>query len=118
VNKAPRPTEIILHQGGKTLEIHFDDGMNFFLPWEYLRVFSPSAEVRGRRGRGRLLVRDKQQVVVTEVRPIGNYAVKLFFDDGHNSGLYDWRYLYQLGVNQEAYWSEHLELLKAADQPS
>ncbi len=115
MNKAPRPTEIILHQSGKTLEIRFDDGKRFSLPCEYLRVFSPSAEVRGRRGKGRLLVRGKQQVAITEIKPIGNYAVKLFFDDGHHTGLFDWRYLYELGTNQDAYWQEHLDLLKAAD---
>lgn len=115
MNKAPRPTQIILHQSSKTLEIRFDDGKDFTLPWEYLRVFSPSAEVRARRGKGRLLVRNKQQVAITEIKPIGNYAVKLFFDDGHNSGLYDWRYLYELGVNHDAYWREHLERLKTED---
>jgi DUF971 family protein len=107
----PKPTDIVLHQKCHTLDIVFDSGESFQLPWEYLRVFSPSIEVRGRRGSGRLLVKDKHDVVLNRIEPIGNYAVKLFFDDGHNSGLYDWRFLYELGKNHTEYWEDHLRRL-------
>ena len=107
----PKLTDIILHQQRHTLEISFDNGEIFQLPWEYLRVFSPSIEVRGRRGKDRLLIENKQDVVLTRIDPIGNYAIKLFFDDGHNSGLFDWRYLYDLGKNQTEYWEDHLQRL-------
>jgi len=102
-----KPTDIILHNQSRALEVVFDNGERFHLPWEYLRVFSPSKEVRGRFGKDRILVLDKQDVVLQEIKPIGNYALKLYFSDGHNSGLYDWRFLYELGVNQQRYWQEH-----------
>ncbi len=104
-----KPTDIVLHKQSRTLELVFDNGERFNLPWEYLRVFSPSKEVRARFGKERILVLNKQDVVLEQIKPIGNYALKLYFDDGHNSGLYDWRFLYELGVNQEKYWQEHLE---------
>ena len=107
----PKPTDIVLHQKSHTLDISFDSGERFQLPWEYLRVFSPSMEVRGRRGKDRLLMKNKQDIVLTRIDPIGNYAVKLYFDDGHNSGLFDWRYLYELGKNQTDYWEDHLRRL-------
>ena len=106
-----KPTEIKLHRKSRTLEITFDNGERFNLSWEYLRVFSPSAEVRGRRGRDRLLVTGKEDVVITRVEPVGNYAIKLFFDDGHSSGIYDWRYLYELGEKRDSNWAEHLQRL-------
>ncbi|PLY13434.1 MAG: 1-(5-phosphoribosyl)-5-((5-phosphoribosylamino)methylideneamino)imidazole-4-carboxamide isomerase [Sedimenticola sp.] len=108
-----KPSDIILHQQSRTLEVLFDNGERFNLPWEYLRVFSPSKEVRARFGKDRILVLNKQDVVLKEIKPIGNYALKLYFDDGHNSGLYDWRFLYELGVNQEKYWQEHLDRVAA-----
>lgn len=111
---APVPTDILLHRQSRTLEVRFDDGKTFVLPWEYLRVFSPSAEVRGRRGADRILVLGKQDVVITEVRPIGRYAVKLLFDDGHRTGLYDWDYLYWLGTHQEPNWQDHLRRVAAS----
>ncbi|WP_428609637.1 gamma-butyrobetaine hydroxylase-like domain-containing protein [Sedimenticola sp.] len=104
-----KPTDIVLHQQSRTLELVFDNGERFNLPWEYLRVFSPSKEVRARFGKERILVLNKQDVVLEQIKPIGNYALKLYFDDGHNSGLYDWRFLYELGANQEKYWQEHLK---------
>lgn len=107
----PKPTEIILRQKSHTLDITFDNGKHFQLPWEYLRVFSPSIEVRGRRGVDRILVKNKQDVLLTRIDPVGNYALKLFFDDGHNSGLYDWRFLYEMGIHQAEYWDEHLQRL-------
>ncbi len=108
-----KPTDIILHRQSRTLEVVFDNGERFDLPWEYLRTFSPSKEVRARFGKDRILVLDKQDVVLEQVKPIGNYAVKLYFDDGHHSGLYDWRFLYELGVNQQRYWQDHLERVAA-----
>jgi len=110
-----KPTDIILHNQSRTLEVVFDTGERFQLPWEYLRVFSPSKEVRARFGKDRILVLDKQNVVLKEIKPIGNYALKLYFDDGHNSGLYDWRFLYELGVHQEQYWQEHLDRVAKLD---
>lgn len=109
MEKNPKPTDIILHKQAHTLELVFDNGERFNLPWEYLRTFSPSKEVRARFGKDRILVLDKQDVVLEQMKPIGNYALKMFFSDGHNSGLYDWRFLYELGVNQEKYWQDHLD---------
>ncbi|MCW8943885.1 MAG: gamma-butyrobetaine hydroxylase-like domain-containing protein [Sedimenticola sp.] len=109
MGKNPKPTDIILHQQAHTLELVFNNGERYDLPWEYLRTFSPSKEVRARFGKDRLLVLDKQDVVLEQIKPIGNYALKLYFSDGHNSGLYDWRFLYELCVNQTAYWQEHLD---------
>ena len=106
-------TDIILHQQSRTLEVVFDNGERYQLPWEYLRVFSPSKEVRARFGKDRILVLNKQDVVLENIKPVGNYAVKLYFNDGHNSGLYDWRYLYDLGINQEKNWKEHLQRVAA-----
>jgi len=105
------PTEIKLHQTSRILEVAFEDGSRFQLPCEYLRVFSPSAEVRGH-GRGtETLVTGKEQVNVTAIEPIGHYAVKLVFDDGHATGLYSWNILYDLGVNQESHWQDYLRRL-------
>lgn len=109
MEKNPKPTDIILHQQAHTLELVFDNGERFNLPWEYLRIFSPSKEVRARFSKDRILVLDKQDVVLEQIKPIGNYALKLYFSDGHNSGLYDWRFLYELGVNRERYWQDHLD---------
>lgn len=110
-NRVPR--EIVLHTESRTLEVVFSDGERFHLGWEYLRVFSPSKEVRARHGKERILVRNKANVVLTQVAPIGNYAVKLYFDDGHQSGLYDWGYLRELGEKYTENWQEHLQRLQA-----
>jgi len=113
----PIPTEIKLHQASRVLEVQFDDGATFKFPCEYLRVFSPSGEVRARRGRsGSVLISGKKGVAITDIQMKGQYAVKLFFDDGHNSGLYDWRYLYELGVKQEENWQAYLKRLEAAGE--
>ncbi|MEN9657190.1 MAG: hypothetical protein RL571_655 [Pseudomonadota bacterium] len=110
----PQPSEIKLHQASKILEIHFDDGCHFDLSCEYLRVFSPSAEVRGHgAGPGTLQV-GKQGVNIIDIVPVGNYAVKLVFDDGHDSGLYSWDHLYVLGRNKEANWQDYLVRLEQA----
>ena len=107
MSKNNHPIDIILHKGSRTLEVCFDTGECFNLPWQYLRVFSPSKEVRGRHGKGRILVTGKEDVSITEMNPVGNYAIKIFFDDGHNSGLYDWDFLYELGTHQAAYWKTY-----------
>jgi len=108
------PTEITLHQKSKTLQIAFDDGANYQLPFEFLRVFSPSAEVRGHGPGEEVLQVGKQGVEITEVEPVGSYALKLVFDDGHDSGLYSWEYLYELGKYHDAMWHDYLQKLEAA----
>lgn len=106
------PTNIVLHQKSRVLELEFDDNSKFQLTCEFLRVYSPSAEVRGHGpGQGTLPI-GKDKVGIDNVEPIGNYAVKLEFDDGHNTGLYSWDYLYELGCNQERLWHEYREKLK------
>ena len=102
-----QPTDIILHERSRSLGIHFNNGEHYDLPWEYLRVYSPSSEVRGRRGSDSILVTGKQNVSISDIKPVGNYAVKLFFDDGHHSGLYDWKYLHELGSNYDKYWRNY-----------
>lgn len=114
VQKKVHPTEIKLHQKSRVLEIAFDDGARFELPCEYLRVYSPSAEVRGHGpGTGTLQV-GKEDVNITRIEPVGTYAVCLFFDDGHDTGIYAWETLYDLGAHQEEYWRDYLQRLKEA----
>ena len=109
-----RPTEINLHKKSRILEIAFEDGARFNLPAEYLRVNSPSAEVQGHGpGQGVLQV-GKEDVNIENLVAVGNYAVQLFFDDNHNTGIYSWETLYDLGKNQERYWQEYLEKLAKA----
>lgn len=108
------PTEIKLRQRSRVLEVSFGDGSRFELPFEFLRVHSPSAEVQGHSPDQRVLVLDKHRVGVRAVEPIGQYAVKLSFDDGHDTGLYTWKYLYQLGSQREQLWSEYLERVAKA----
>ncbi len=108
------PTDIQLHRTSRVLEVHFDDGYQCALPCEYLRVFSPSAEVRGHGLPEPLLVIGKQNVNINAIEPVGQYAVKLVFDDGHDSGLYDWDFLYQLGQDYSSNWTRYLERLAAA----
>lgn len=110
----PRPVNIRLHQRSRILELEFDDGARFNLSCEYLRVYSPSADVKGHGpGQGTLQI-GKEQVNITDIEPVGNYAVKLHFDDGHNTGLYSWQYLYELGRDYEANWQAYLDALEAA----
>ncbi len=114
ISSRPVPTEINLHQKSRTLEVTFDDGSQFKLPCEYLRVFSPSAEVQGHGpGQGVLQV-GKENVNITTIEPVGNYAVCLHFDDEHNTGIYSWETLYELGANYNQHWAEYLEALKEA----
>ncbi|HUW26808.1 MAG TPA: DUF971 domain-containing protein [Gallionella sp.] len=110
------PTEIKLHQQSRLLEITFDDGAGYRLPYEFLRVYSPSAEVVGH-GRGQeTLQLGKKNVGVREVSPIGSYAMKIVFDDGHDSGLYTWEYLRELGERQTGLWQTYLDRMNAAGE--
>ncbi len=108
------PTEITLHKQSKLLEIAFNDGARFQLPFEFLRVYSPSAEVRGHGPGQETLQVGKRDVLLTDIEPAGSYAIKLVFDDGHDSGLYTWEYLYELGKYQEGMWKDYLNKLEAA----
>ena len=108
----PWPTELRLKRAEKLLEIDFDDGQSFRLPAEFLRVESPSAEVKGHGG-PKQIVAGRRHVAIRELESVGNYAVRLLFDDGHGSGIYSWSYLYELGERQDALWAEYLEALKA-----
>ena len=109
----PWPTELRLHKGGRALTIAFDSGETFDLDAEYLRVKSPSAEVQGHSPDERKTVAGKKNVAILEVKPIGNYAVRLVFDDLHSTGIYSWDYLSELGRNQPKYWQDYLEELAA-----
>jgi DUF971 family protein len=106
-----RPTEIKVHQQSRFLDIAFDDGAHFVLPCEYLRVYSPSAETRGHTPAQAKLETGKEMVSIERIEPVGSYAVKIYFDDGHNSGLYDWKYLYNLGQYQDQLWQAYLDKL-------
>lgn len=110
------PTEIKLRTRSRLLEVAFDDGARFLLPFEYLRVHSPSAEVKGHGPGQEVLVTGKQNVGIRAVEPVGQYAVKLVFDDGHDTGLYSWKYLRELGENQPANWARYQARVQAAIQ--
>ncbi len=109
-----RPTDIRLHQKSRVLEVIFDNGAEFRLPCEFLRVHSPSAEVQGHGPGQETLQVGKEAVNITQIEPVGAYAVKLHFDDGHNTGLFSWEYLYRIGENHPAMWQEYLRRLKEA----
>lgn len=108
------PTEIRLHQLSAILEVHFDDGSIYELPSEYLRVYTQSAEAVGHGPGQDVLQTGKENVTITDVRPIGNYAIGLTFSDGHDSGIYSWDLLYRLGAEFPLLWSHYLEALRAA----
>jgi DUF971 family protein len=108
------PTEIKLHQASRILEVSFSDGRAFRLPCEFLRVYSPSAEVRGHGPGQEVLQVGKRDVAITAIEPVGAYAVKLVFSDGHDTGLYSWDYLYELGRDQDALWRRYLGRLEEA----
>jgi len=110
----PNPTALTVHKQSRTLEIAFDDGTIFSLPFELLRVFSPSAEVRGHGQGQEVLQTGKRDVFMTALEPVGNYAVQPHFSDSHNTGIYSWNYLYWLGANQAKLWEDYLERLEAA----
>ena len=113
----PVPTNIQLHQRSKVLEIAFSTGEEFKLPCEYLRVFSPSAEVKGHGSGQEVLQVGKENVNISAIEPIGQYAIKLVFDDQHNSGLFSWEYLYSLGKNRVNNWQDYLKRLNEANHP-
>ena len=110
----PVPAEIRLRKKSGTLSIRYADGREFDLPFEYLRVHSPSAEVRGHGPGQERLPTGKEDVAIVAIEPVGHYAVKLVFDDGHDTGLYTWKYLYELGTEQKARWQAYLDRLEAA----
>jgi len=108
------PTEIKLHQKSRVLEIAFSDGRSFRLPYEFLRVYSPSAEVRGHGPGQEVLQIGKREVEIRSLEPVGSYAVQPAFSDGHSTGIYSWDYLYELGDRQEKMWREYLAKLETA----
>ena len=110
----PTPTEIRVRKTSRCLAVSFDDGARFDLPYEYLRVYSPSAEVKGHGPGQEVLQIGKEQVGISRIEPIGHYAVRLVFDDGHDTGLYSWRYLHELGREQEKRWADYLDRLAVA----
>lgn len=110
----PDPTSITLHQKSRVLEIAFSDGKSFRLPYEYLRVYSPSAEVRGHGPGQEVLQTGKRDVDIQALEPVGSYAVQPRFSDGHDTGIYSWEYLYELGARQETKWADYLARLAAA----
>ena len=113
-SKTPRPSEIKLHQKSRVLEVSFADGKIFQLPCEFLRVYSPSAEVRGHGPGQEVLQPGKKNVEVTHIEPVGNYAIKLTFSDGHATGIYSWDTLYEYGLRQQEMWQRYLDRLKQA----
>jgi DUF971 family protein len=113
----PHPTEINLHQKSRKLEITFDDGEHFEMSCEYLRVNSPSADVQGHSPAESVLQVDKEDVNIERIEPVGNYAIQIYFDDEHNTGIYSWDTLYRLGVNKQQNWRDYLNRLKEAGAP-
>ena len=112
--RVPHPTEVKLHQASHVLEIAFDDGRTFRLPYEYLRVYSPSAEVRGHGPGQETLQVGKRDVTIQNVEPVGHYALRPTFSDGHDTGIYSWEYLHELGANHDEFWQRYLYRLNAA----
>lgn len=110
----PNPTAITLHAQSKVLEVSFDDGASFRLPFELMRVYSPSAEVRGHGQGQEVLQTGKRGVDVVDLEPVGQYAIKPTFSDGHDSGLFSWEYLYFLGQEQHKLWADYEARLQAA----
>ena len=110
------PTEIKLRTRSRVLEVAFDDGARYLLPFEYLRVHSPSAEVKGHGPGQEVLVLGKQNVGISAIEPVGQYAVKLVFDDGHDSGLFTWNYLRELGEQRAANWAKYQARVQAVQQ--
>ena len=112
--QSPRPTSIAVHQQSRQLEIAFDDGAKFLIPFELMRINSPSAEVKGHGPGQEVLQTGKRDVIVTALEQVGNYAVQPTFSDGHDTGLYTWEYLYELGARQAQLWAEYEARLAAA----
>jgi DUF971 family protein len=109
-----RPTGLTVHQASKVLEIAFDDGASFRIPFELMRVYSPSAEVMGHGPGQEVLQTGKREVLVNELTPVGHYAVQPTFSDGHDTGIFSWAYLYQLGAEQGQFWQRYEQRLQAA----
>lgn len=120
-NRTPVPTAITLHQASRQLEVGFDDGAHFKLPFELLRVYSPSAEVQGHGPGQEVLQTGKREVQIVEIATVGHYALQPRFSDGHESGIFSWGYLYDLGANQADYWARYEQRLqdagKSRDEP-
>ena len=118
---APTPTALTVHEASRVLEVAFSDGAAFRIPFELMRVYSPSAEVQGHGPGQEVLQTGKREVGIVAVEPVGNYAIKPIFSDGHESGLYSWQYLYELGSRQAELWQDYLNKLASAgvdrDQP-
>ena len=114
MSNTPKPTELNLHRKSRVLEISFEDGARYNLSCEYLRVFSPSAEVRGHGPGQETLQVGKEEVGIDQLLPVGNYAVSIHFDDGHNTGIYSWETLYNLGRDHEKLWPDYLKRLEAS----
>ena len=112
-DKGPWPVELRLKRAERRLNIEFDDGKRFSLPAEYLRVESPSAEVQGHGPGEKRIVAERAHVGILDLEPVGNYAVRIKFDDLHDTGIYSWDYLYQLGVEHDRRWADYLAALKA-----
>ena len=112
--KTMRPVNINLHQKSRVLEIEYENGAKFQLPCEYLRVYSPSAEVTGHGPGQEILQLNKEEVNIESIEPQGNYALKFAYDDKHDTGIYTWDYLYELGSNYDAKWQDYLDRLKEA----
>ncbi|WP_436317077.1 gamma-butyrobetaine hydroxylase-like domain-containing protein [Variovorax sp. LjRoot84] len=110
----PQPTEIKLHQKSRLMELVFSDGSRFELSYELLRVYSPSAEVRGHGPGQEVLQVGKGEVDISNLEPVGNYAVQPTFSDGHSTGIYSWDYLFWLGTNRDTLWRQYLERLEEA----
>jgi DUF971 family protein len=113
-NHMPTPTELTVHQKSRLFDIAFDDGSAFSIPFELMRVYSPSAEVKGHGPGQEVLQVGKREVGIRGVEPVGNYAVKPLFTDGHDSGIYTWDFLYKLGSEQAALWADYMARLHAA----
>ncbi len=114
MNENPIPTEITLHKARHILEVAYSDGKRFELPTEYLRVYSPSAEVRGHGPGQETLQLGKEEVNIERIEQVGSYAIQIHFDDGHNTGIYAWDTLYDLGTHYGDYWQGYLDQLEAA----
>ena len=108
------PINLIVHENSKALELQYEQGKSYRLPFEFLRVYSPSAEVRGHGPGQEVLQTGKRDVAIVNIEPVGHYAIKPTFSDGHDSGLYSWDYLYELCENQGALWNDYLERCKVA----
>jgi len=113
-SSTPQPTAITVHQQSRVLEVGFSDGQTFRIPFELMRIYSPSAEVQGHGPGQEVLQTGKREVELTELEPVGNYAVQPTFSDGHNSGIFSWDYLYFLGSQEAQLWAQYEERLQAA----